>query len=479
MNHFRLDRILVDIFVRSGPVWMVAAILILLSLVLLRVHRAMGVGIGFLLFLQVWIKPLYFMCSRMRWVVIAILAVRGLFLVFSTSAPASETRSSHVVLGMLAMWAVLSTLWSDVPVFTLLVAGTFVAGLVVSFLLTWRMADSIDVIGFLCRWAVLVCVGFYGASFVTAGWAYATDEMWILWRTGATTNRFSGVFGNPNASGVLGALLFPFVFAAPREVLGKLNKLRPLAVVLIVSAVLLSGSRSAFIGLLMAVAVVLLYRFRAGVVLFASTVLMMTLALGILTPLEDVETLDFGAMERIVRVGTLKDLGDRVQLWERGLEAGRESPWIGLGWSRSRILDNRSVAGALAAGRVHSGTNLHSAHLQIWVDLGFVGLALFWMFGLQVAAAAFRIMFAPASRQGALVMVLVASLVVMWGDSFVHGWIFSFGSPGALVFWMSCALVIKESDRLRRAAAAAAATQASASLPPPTRPAALPRPVGA
>jgi len=457
VGQFRLDLILSDLFVVLGPLWAIGAVALLVALVLLPLQRSFGVGLAFLMLLQIWVKPLYFTCSRLRWWVIGILVVRGLALLLTSKPRVGETRVPHVVLGLLAGWALVSSVWSDVPEFSFLVAATFVAGVVVSFVLVWRLSDSVDVVAFICRWSVVVSLCLFGASFVVGAWAMLWEDALLLHRTGIATGRYAGIFGNPNGSGVLAAMLLPFVFAAPRDALGGVARLRPLALVLLVAAVPLSGSRSAVLGSIVAVGVVALYRFRAGAAVFGGLILATTATLMLATPVETIELIELGPADRIVRASTLSNLSDRVGLWETGWDAAMESPWIGSGWSISRVLDGRDVSRALEIGRVRAGTNLHNAHLQILVDLGVVGLALFWFFGFLVASASLRVIAGGADRGNAINVVIVASLAVMWGDSFVHGWIFSFGNPSALVFWACCALVLKAADRQRLEAAAAEA----------------------
>lgn len=468
MRHVRLDLIFVNLFERLGPTWAVASLLLVLALCLLRLDRAFGLGLLFLTFLQVWYAPLYYMCSRLRWWVIGILGVRGLFLLLSTKGVSGETRLPQLVLGGLAGWAVLSTVWSDAPIFTFLVAGTFVAGVLVSFVLIWRLADTVDVVQLICRWSLVVSLGLYGASFAVYLWAIVLQDPYMMLHTGVGA-RFSGVFGNPNGCGVFGALLLPLVFAAPRETLGGLAKFRVPAVTMLLLAVLMSGSRSAFVGAGIALGVVLLYRFRAGAAVFGGLIVATTVTLLIATPVEAIDMIEAGPADRLIRVETLASVGDRVEIWQQGWAAAMESPWIGSGWSISRVLDGRDLGNALALGRVSAGTNLHNAHLQVLVDVGVVGLGLFWWFGLLVALASLRVIARAADdRRNVVNVVLVGSLAVMWGDTFVHGWIFSIGSPATLVFWACCALILKADDAQRRADAADAAKDIAA-RPLPSR----------
>jgi hypothetical protein len=112
---------------------------------------------------------------------------------------------------------------------------------------------------------------------------------------------------------------------------------------------------------------------------------------------------------------------------------------------------------ALEAGSVQLASNLHNAHIQLLVDLGFAGVLLFWTFCGLVLHAGWRLLSGPRTPRTALTVVIFASVVAMMADTVVHGWVFSTGSPSTLVFWGFCAMVIKEVQR----------TDFEESLPPP------------
>jgi O-antigen ligase len=105
---------------------------------------------------------------------------------------------------------------------------------------------------------------------------------------------------------------------------------------------------------------------------------------------------------------------------------------------------------ALAHGGVSFGTNLHNAHLQLLVDLGLIGVALFWAWCGTVMRGGWRLLFGPRTPRSALTVVIFASVVAMMADTMVHGWVFSTGSPSTLVFWGFCAMVLHEVQRAER-----------------------------
>jgi hypothetical protein len=95
-------------------------------------------------------------------------------------------------------------------------------------------------------------------------------------------------------------------------------------------------------------------------------------------------------------------------------------------------------------------TNLHSAHLQLLIDVGIVGIAVFWSFCACVLMAGRWILAAPRTPRNAFALVIFASALGMLADTWVHGSIWSMGNPTTLIFWGLCAVAIKEGDRARR-----------------------------
>lgn len=468
---WRLDLVVLDIFERIGPLALVIALGILAYVAFGRLVRAFLLAVFVLVCTQVWWAPLGHLANSMRWILLMILFARGVLYVMRHRAPPGESQTARRIVWALAALVVASVLWSDHVVFSRNLALSFCLGLFVAMGLLWRLADDETVMPHFARGALVFAILIFGAGFVTAGIAYATES----WRYFDATKlgwgrRYSGVFYNPNAGGLIGAMVLPILVASPREFLGRVAFLRPLAVALTFATIFLSGSRSALIGSAMAVVVLALYRFGAGALVTVALGGAAVGALAVYTPLDDVwiEQADASAVGHIVRTKHLATLSGRVELWQSGWDAAQGHLLLGQGWGANRVFSGDvDIERAAEVGHVQGAVNLHNAHLQLLIDVGIVGIALFWAFCATVMHAGWVILRAPRSARNGIGLVIFTSTLALLADTWVHGAIWSMGSPTTLAFWGLCVLTLKEADRVRREAAAGAPPQIPA--PPPPR----------
>ena len=134
--------------------------------------------------------------------------------------------------------------------------------------------------------------------------------------------------------------------------------------------------------------------------------------------------------------------GDEV---EGGFDLFLEKPLLGYGYAMSKFANlgraNFDISRAVFSMR---GYNYHSAHLQVALDLGIVGLLLFWYFLYSVLLRGFS-----HYREGVrdplhlAGIVFFAAFFALAGDSFVHGWAFSPGSSMAIVFYLVAAATVR------------------------------------
>jgi O-antigen ligase len=449
---FRADQVILDMYVRLGPVWVLVALAIFAFACVAPLLRSVVAAVFLLVGTQVWFAPIHVISRSLRWYVLGVLAVRGAIYMVQAARPAGERATARNLVIALSLLALASTLWAEDGQFAFSLAGSYALGMVLTFGVLWRLLDQQDVMSVFARAVTIFSFVIFLTGFVVAGLAEVTNSARFLGATGFDTTRigvrYSGVFYNPNMAGILGATVLPIVLATPRDYMRGVANIRWITVVLIALTIFMSGSRSAILGSVFAGVVLLLYRYGAGAFL---TMIVGGVGVAALILYAPVEELDETSVGHITRLDRLSTLSGRLELWETGWAAAQDSLIFGRGWGENRVLEGSlySKQDALEQGGVRLGTNLHNAHLQLLVDLGLVGLALFWGFCICVLSAGWRLLRGRRTARSSLTVVVFASVVAMMADTVVHGWVFSTGSPSTLVFWGFCAMVLKEDDRTR------------------------------
>jgi O-antigen ligase len=473
VNIWRIDLILSGIYDGLGVFWLLVALAVIAHVIMGRLVRSLMTTIFVLVCTQVWWRPFHILAHDLRFVLLIVLAIRGAIFVARAPTPPGEGRGPRRVAVALGVLALASTMWSKEPAYTAAIAISFCLGLFVIFGLLWRIADDDAVIPSIAQGALAFAAVTFSAGFLAAAVAYATDsyefQRVINLELGG---RYSGVFYNPNAAGLIGAMVLPVIVAAPRQFLGRIAWMRAPVFVVTFATIFLSGSRSSLIGSAMAVVVLAMYRYGAGVFFTVGLGAIAVWALAVYSPLDDAE-IDASAVGHISRTKHLSTLSGRVELWEVGWEAAQGHLVIGQGWGMSRDIGGGvDLEQAVENGAVAGATNLHNAHLQLLIDVGFVGVALFWIFCAMVMQAGWRILVAPRSLQNGLALVIFTSAMALIADTWVHGAIWSMGSPTTLAFWAVCALSLREGRRAHdETLAARAARPWPVAAPPDPAPA--------
>jgi O-antigen ligase len=253
-------------------------------------------------------------------------------------------------------------------------------------------------------------------------------------------DRWRGFFANPNALGSTCAFLMPWIIVlTPRE-RGRGHALGIGAVVALVVLCFLSGSRTAFAGMLVGGSVALWHRVRARVVLgFAvGGVVLGAVAVG------DVD-LNKGKVGDLVRGETISDFSGRLDLWRIGARLATESPVLGHGYKGHRFVQ---VVEEQSGGRLVDiqmrGANFHSQHVETLVDLGVPGEALLLLLLWVVWKRLGRI--GRDSRDPsvhAMRAALLGTHLYVVLDSFLNNWLLTPGSPPALLYWSLMGLAFR------------------------------------
>lgn len=184
--------------------------------------------------------------------------------------------------------------------------------------------------------------------------------------------RFRGIFGNPNGLGIFGILIFAFALIS-REYFKALFSKADLRWIFIPIgiALVLSGSRSAVIAVLLFFLFSRFYRYSPflGFILFLSVAVAAQLLSRNL-----IEIVNALGISEYFRVDTLEDGSGRYVAWNFAWEAIQEYFWFGRGFSFDEWLmdTNQDFLNDLG----HQG-GVHNTYLIVWLNTGVVGLIMF------------------------------------------------------------------------------------------------------
>ncbi len=378
--------------------------------------------------------PLAGVSRLLRWAFLAALLGKGLLgNVRGGFAPRPSTREHSVVL-ILCGLCIVSAAWSIGSGVTLAQGLMMVTLLVGVYLVLWNSWGSEEDILGLCN-----------TLFILAVLIFTLEGIYLAIGMGMHhgSDRYSGVFLNPNGLGTAVAFLGPFVYWKHLTSPSPLAKIycKGLAVVMLIS-LLESGSRSGFLGTVLCVGIIACYVYRVKIAVLLA---LLTIPLALLLLIG--RDLDTSALmeSRLVRADTITNLSDRLPLWGEGLDLFLNKPLTGHGYGMSKFanLGRADFDMAKAVFRMR-GVNYHSAHLQIALDLGLVGLSLFLFFIASVLMRGMELY--REGRNDPLHLagiVFFAAYFAMAGDTFVHGWAFSPGSSMAIVFWLMAAATMR------------------------------------
>lgn len=191
--------------------------------------------------------------------------------------------------------------------------------------------------------------------------------------SGVGTGRLSGFFGGPNALGAVAAIGALLVFAGNSRRTGNALYLSIASVQLLifVVALILSGSRTSFLALVLSIGAVMLVRWPARAVAAAAGIIAsaFVVAFSMGSKWADV------FLSAVSRQGDGRDLTTltgRLPLWERLFHAWLESPWMGYGLGGSR----RLIEDVYITRWGQTFQSAHNAWLESLLNVGFIGTAL-------------------------------------------------------------------------------------------------------
>ena len=259
---------------------------------------------------------------------------------------------------------------------------------------------------------------------IVVGWIVLPFESRALFQVSGYS-RVRGIYLHPNTLGLMGMLTFYPLLGWRQEI--PRGKRWPITVLMFVvlMAVLTSGSRASFLGIVTGTMVFLMF----GRLDTRSKVLLILLSAFAFLLL-------FGIPQ--IYPGMLRtDTGWRFELWQRALHLGKESPLLGSGFGSTNqvFADDRIL---LTRQGIYAGGS-HNEYARIFVGMGGIGLFLALLgFGwvLLKAVQAVR-----AERASVIPVSLLAAVIGGLSNAIFEDWIFAFGGAPAFPFWFYLAFL--------------------------------------
>jgi len=232
--------------------------------------------------------------------------------------------------------------------------------------------------------------------------------------------RFRAVFGNPNGLGIFSILLFGLAYVS-REYFKELFSKADLRwiFITIIAAMLLSGSRTAVIAIVMFFIMTRFYRLSPflGFIFFLATLFATELVTQNLVAI--VEAI---GLSEFFRIETLAGGSGRYIAWNFAWNAIQDNFWLGRGFAFDEWImgQNQDFLSDLG----HQG-GVHNTYLILWLNTGIIGLALF--------LRALFLLFIKASKN------LSVAFPVLWMVMFsimLEPWLAASLNPYTIMFLM-------------------------------------------
>jgi hypothetical protein len=256
------------------------------------------------------------------------------------------------------------------------------------------------------------------------------------WQTSATlrtseSERFHGVFANPNTLGLMAMqVIFLVFYWWQREREPAIRKALVGAIIMTGVALLISGSRASAVGMSVGL---LIFLNGYSKIRKVSISRRWSLVLMVLTAYLVASCLFPEYLGSLYRT----ESSNRTILWKRAWILSEGSRWLGVGFGGSDGLFWQDAEYLRSIGIHVSGS--HNSLMRLLVDLGFSGVLLAgFPFALLIRQAwRFLMWFEDPNLGVVLLAVIGASLT----NSLFEGWLFGFGSASTIPFWLFLALI--------------------------------------
>ncbi len=237
--------------------------------------------------------------------------------------------------------------------------------------------------------------------------------------------RFRGIFGNPNGLGIFGSLVFAFALISREYFKALFSKadLRWIFIPILI-ALVLSGSRSAVIAVVLFFIFSRFYRYSP----FLGFILFLTAAFAAqLLSRNLIEIVYALGISDYFRVETLEDGSGRYIAWEFAWKAIQDYFWFGRGFAFDEWLmeTNQDFLNDLG----HQG-GVHNTYLIIWLNTGLAGLILF--------LRGFLILIIKGAKNAAMAFPLLWMVLF---SVMLEPWLAASLNPFTILFLMSLSLL--------------------------------------
>jgi len=256
--------------------------------------------------------------------------------------------------------------------------------------------------------------------------------------------RFMGVFANPNGMGVVSALILPLSFW---KFLDTGRKSALFLFLLILLSLLLCGARSSINATLFALGYFIYVRSKKNnPFAFFATISFILILIWI------VETLAKEFFKAYIRLESLPVLSGRLEAWKAAVSLIMDKPLFGYGFG----VEDKLFGLKKIMFRVHSGAYAHNSFLGMLLQLGLLGLIIFFV---PLFVLLFKEVFSRGENKEtpvlryALRSSLIAGLICCMSES----WIYSVGNTQVFPFWIMVMLLMfyRHSDKERTEASGA------------------------
>lgn len=275
--------------------------------------------------------------------------------------------------------------------------------------------------------------------------------------------RAYGIFYNPNTLGLLGMQSFFILLYFLQKSRFK-SKMFLAAVLLVLIAILSSGSRASLLGVLIGS-----YFYIIGYSKIYGKRMKTIFTFGLIAgaciliifqffPEYQHSFMRGGVEYDETGIVTMFETSSRTILWERAWIIAQRSLWFGVGFSGSDYLFYLDSLYLKSIGIFISGP--HSSLFRLLVDLGLVGVAMafltFWMLLRKIWKAI------PRFQNSMLGLCLFAMVMASLVNSMFESWLFAFGNSSTLPFYLCLAILSYQYDSIPKQQEAVVSLQTAA-----------------